>query len=137
MCFVGLRSGLCVGRSSSFTSNLLIHVFMDLSLSHGGQYCWDRKGPSYNCYCSVDQYKLSEAGNSASNHMLKSSSQNADVLALLHCSDVFPKDIQSLSVTADDVCESKIPIFVHSNMVYIIFILIKLLRAGQKCVTVG
>lgn len=98
MCFVGLRSGLCVGRSSSFTSNLLIHVFMDLSLSHGGQYCWDRKGPSYNCYCSVDQYKLSEAGNSASNHMLKSSSQNADVLALLHCSDVFPKDIQSLSL---------------------------------------
>jgi len=59
-CYIGLRSGLCAGQSSSSTPNSLIHVFMDLALCTGAQSCWNRKGPSPNCSHKVGSMKLSK-----------------------------------------------------------------------------
>jgi len=52
--------GLCAGRSSSFTPNWLIHVCMDLALCTGAQSCWNKKGPSPNCFHKVGSMKLSK-----------------------------------------------------------------------------
>lgn len=43
-CSVRLRSV----QSGSSTTNLLIHVFMDLALCPGVQSCWNRKWPAPN-----------------------------------------------------------------------------------------
>ena len=59
-CSIGLRSGLCAGQSSSSTPNSLIHVLMDLALCTGAQSCWNRKGPSPNCFHEVGSMKLSK-----------------------------------------------------------------------------
>jgi len=59
-CSVGLKSGLCASQSSSSTPNLLIHVFMDLAVCTGAQSCWNRKGPSPNCFHEVGSMKLSK-----------------------------------------------------------------------------
>ena len=58
-CSIGLRSGLCAGQSSSSTPNSLIHVFMDPALFTGAQSCWNRKGPSQNCFHKVGSMELS------------------------------------------------------------------------------
>ena len=50
----------CAGQSSSSTPNWLIHVFMDLALCTGAQSCWNRKGPSPNCFHKVWSVKLSK-----------------------------------------------------------------------------
>ena len=59
-CSIGLRSGLCAGQSGSSTPNSLIHVFMDHALFTGAQSCWNRKGPSANCFHKVGSMKLSK-----------------------------------------------------------------------------
>ena len=56
-CSIGLRSGLCVGQSSSPTPNSLIHVFMDFALCAGAQSCCNRKRPSPNCFHKVGSMK--------------------------------------------------------------------------------
>ena len=48
------------GKSSSSTPNWLIHVFMDFALCTGAQSCWNRKGPSANCFHKVGSMKLSK-----------------------------------------------------------------------------
>ena len=55
-----MRSGLCAGQSSSSTPNSLMHVFMDLALCTGAQSCWNRKGPSPNCFHKVGSLKFSK-----------------------------------------------------------------------------
>ena len=59
-CSIRLKLGLCAGQSISSTPNWLIHVFMDLALCTGDQSCWNRKGPSPNCFHKVGSMKWSK-----------------------------------------------------------------------------
>ena len=59
-CSIGLRWGLCAGQSSSSTPNSLIYVFIDVALCTGAQSCWNRKGPSPNCFHHVESMELSK-----------------------------------------------------------------------------
>ena len=52
-CSMVLRSGLCAGPSSSSTPTSTNHSCMDLALCTGALSCWNRKGPSPNCYHRV------------------------------------------------------------------------------------
>lgn len=56
-CWMELRSGLCVGQSSSSTINLSNHVFMDFGNRKGNR---NRKGPSPNCVQRVESMVLSK-----------------------------------------------------------------------------
>jgi hypothetical protein len=50
---MGLRSGLYAGQSSSSTLISTNNFCMDLALCTGALSCWNRKGPSPNCYHKV------------------------------------------------------------------------------------
>lgn len=49
-CSMGLKSGLCVGQSGSYTPNTSNHDFMDLVLCTMAQVCWSRNAPFLNCF---------------------------------------------------------------------------------------
>ena len=57
--FMGLRSGLYAGKSSSSTPISTNHFYMDLTLCSGALSCWNRKGPSSNCCHKIGSTELS------------------------------------------------------------------------------